>query len=72
MKTWYWAECKKCMELKTIFVNNPSCTAFYLSEKDVEIQAWLSKHSGCELVLGWRDDQMDKLWEQGYTNEDLR
>lgn len=72
MKTWYWAECKKCMEVKTFFCTNPSVTAAYLSDKDSEIQQWFSKHYGCELVLGWRDDQMDLLWEQGYTNQDLQ
>ena len=71
MKTWYFAECKSCMEVKIIFVSNPSCTASLLGHKDTEIQAWLTKHYGCELTLGWRDDHLDALWERGYTNKDL-
>jgi hypothetical protein len=58
--------------MKTWFVNNPSTTAHYLSDKDVEIQAWFSKHYGCELTMGWRDDHLDKLWDEGYENRDLK
>ena len=72
MKTWYFAECKKCMEAKYIFVNNPTTTAAYLSEHDIEIYRWLQKHDQCELTLGWRDDHLDALWPQGYINSDLR
>lgn len=71
MKTWYFAKCKKCMEVKKFYVNNPNCTQVYLGEKSEEIQTWFSKHYGCELELGWRDDHLDKLWEEGYTNKDL-
>lgn len=71
MKTWYFAECKACSEVKTFFCGNPSTTAFYLAEKDEEIQGWLSRHYGCELTLGWRDDHLDNLWERGYLNKDL-
>ena len=70
-KYWYFAKCDKCMEVKKFFVNNPSCTAVYLSDKDEEIQTWFMKHYGCELTMGWRDDHLDKLWEEGYTNQDL-
>lgn len=71
LKTWYFAKCAKCCEAKHIFVNNPSVTEFYLSDWDKDIQAWLEKHSGCELTLGWRDDHLDKLWEEGYLNKDM-
>lgn len=66
MKTWYRAVCDKCGEAVDIFVSNPSCTAVYLSEHDKEIQAWLEKHYDCELRLIWRDEQLDKLWAEGY------
>jgi hypothetical protein len=72
MKTWYFAKCVKCAEVQNFFVNNPSTTAHYLSDKDVEIQAWFSKHYGCELTMGWRDDHLDKLWDEGYENRDLK
>lgn len=52
-------------------VNNPLCTAAYLGQHNEEISEWLLKHYGCELTLGWRDDHLDQLWEQGYTNADL-
>lgn len=71
MKTWYFAECKKCMEVKTFFCTNPGVTGAYLGEKDEEIQAWLTKHYGCELTMGWRDDHLDDLWSRGYVNKDL-
>lgn len=70
-KTWYHAKCASCKEIKTIFVSNPSCTSHFLSERDRQIQAWLTKHYGCELTLGWRDDHLDALWEEGYLNGDL-
>lgn len=72
MKNWYFAKCSTCCEIKTFFVSNPSVTAHYLGERDEEIQTWFSKHHGCELTLGWRDDHLDKLWDEGYTNADLR
>ena len=71
MKTWYYAKCDKCMEVKTFFVNNPGCTAHYLNDKDEEVQTWFTKHYGCELTLGWRDDHLEQLWNEGYTNKDL-
>jgi hypothetical protein len=71
-KDWYLAVCDKCLEAKYVMVSNPSCTAAYLGHKDAQVQAFLNKHYGCELRLVWRDDQLDKLWEEGYTNKDLR
>lgn len=70
MKVWYWAKCEKCMEVCTIFVSNPSCTAAYLAEWDVQIQYWLERHYGCELKFEHRDDQMDRLWDEGYKSGD--
>lgn len=70
MKTWYFAKCDKCCEVKIILVSNPTCSTAYLDDR--EVQGWLEKHGGCELTLGWRDDHLDKLWEEGYTNKDLR
>jgi hypothetical protein len=66
MKTWYKAVCDKCGEAREIFVSNPSCTATYLSDQDEAIQTWLSKHYGHELRLICTDEQLDKLWEEGY------
>jgi hypothetical protein len=71
MKTFYFAKCDKCKEVRYIFCTNPSVTAFFFSDKDEEIQGWLSKHNGCELTLGWRDDHLDSLWDEGYTSKDL-
>lgn len=71
MKTWYFAKCDSCQEVKTFFCTNPSVTSAYLSDKDAEIQKWFSKHYGCELTMGWRDDHLDKLWDEGYTGKDL-
>jgi hypothetical protein len=53
-------------------VNNPIASASYLGAKSGNIQAWLTKHYACELTLGWRDDHLDQLWDEGYTNADLR
>ena len=64
MKTWYRAVCDKCGEAIDIFVNNPSCTAHYLKEHDIKIQAWLTKHYSCELRFICRDDQIDQLWKE--------
>lgn len=69
---WYFAECKKCMEVKYFFVDSPAYSAKMFQDKNEEIYAWFQKHYGCELTLGWRDDHLDALWEQGYTNNDLR
>jgi len=70
-KTWYFAECKKCMEVCRVMVNNPKCTAAYLGDYNRQISKWLIKHYGCELTLGWRDDHLDALWPQGYEVKDL-
>lgn len=70
MKIWYRVVCDKCGEAISIFVSNPSCTAHYLSEKDKEIQEWLDLHYGCDLRLIRRDDELDKLWDEGYERVD--
>jgi hypothetical protein len=57
MKTWYFAKCEKCLEVKKIFVSNPSGTA-------EEIQSWF-------VYLGDKDDHLDQLWDEGYSNKDL-
>ena len=73
MKTWYFAKCDKCKEVKYFFVSNPEATYHILGDEDktISIQEWFSKHYGCELTMGWRDDHLDALWEEGYTNKDL-
>lgn len=73
-KYWYFAKCDKCMEVAHVMVNNPICTMAYLGdeEKSAQIGLFLIRHYGCELSLGWRDDHLDKLWEEGYTNADLK
>ena len=71
MKTWYFAKCATCMEVRNVMVSNPTCSAVLLEDKSQDIQQWLEKHYGCELTLGWRDDHLDKLWEEGYVNKDL-
>jgi len=70
MKTWYKAVCNECGEAIDLFVNNPTCTNYYLSKQSVQIQAWLIKHEGCApLKLIWRDDQLDALWDMGYERQ---
>ena len=72
--TWYFAKCASCMEVKKFFVNDPLRTHWLLGdeEKSTEIKQWFIKHYGCELTLGWRDDHLDQLWEEGYENKDLK
>jgi hypothetical protein len=67
VKTWYFAKCDKCKEYKDFFCTNPSVTAAYMAHRDEEIQVWFSKHYGCELTMGWRDDHLDAVIEAGYT-----
>lgn len=71
MKTWYCAKCENCYEIKRFFCTNPSVTAHYLSDKDEEIQNWFTRHYGCNITLHWRDDHLDALWNEGYTNKDI-
>lgn len=68
MHTYYRAVCDKCGESCDLF-----CTStfhfkgdFYNSN-EIEIHDWLDRHYGCELRLIWRDDQMDELWDNGYS-----
>lgn len=69
MKTWYYAKCDKCMEVAHIMVKSLSYSLHVLS--DQRVFDFMRKHYGCELTLGWRDDHLDKLWEEGYTGKDL-
>ena len=68
MKKWYKAVCDECGEAIDLFVNNPSVTACYLSDKDRQIQRWMDvhDHENSDLRLIYRDDQMDKLWDDGW------
>lgn len=81
METWYFAKCDKCKEVKKFFVNDPLRSAKYFANQDTAtgeypeataIKQWFIKHYGCELTLGWRDDHLNQLWDEGYTNADLQ
>jgi hypothetical protein len=63
MKLWYKAVCDKHHEACNVMNNHPSLSAHYLGEHDAEIEAWLTRHYGCELRLVWRDDQLDAMWK---------
>jgi len=49
------------------FVSNPGCTNHYLGEYDETIQKFLTEHYACDLTMGHDDDDLDKLWEEGYV-----
>jgi hypothetical protein len=66
MKTWYSVICHKCGEGQHIFVTNPICTKDLLEDESLKIQKFMEKHYGCELSLIWRDDQIDKLFDEGW------
>lgn len=66
---WYYAKCDSCMETAHVMVKSPYHTLRFLSNPRVFY--FLQRHYGCELTLIWRDDQLDKLWDAGYTNADL-
>lgn len=66
-KVWYHAVCDKCKVEMKIFVSNPSCTAYYLSEYDKFVQKFLEEHHACELRLIHRDDQLDFIHNNNYT-----
>jgi hypothetical protein len=61
------------MEVKYFFINDPIYTHVMFGDQDksTEIKQWFIKHYGCELTLGWRDDHLDELWDEGYENKDL-
>ncbi len=61
MKIWYRAVCDEHKEMAYVFVSNPTCTAHYLSESDVEIQAWLSRHYSCKLRLIHSDEELEEV-----------
>lgn len=70
-KYWYVVKCDTCMEAKKCFVNDPSTSEAYLGEYSSQIRRFLDKHYGCELKIIHRDDQLDKLWEEGFEVKDL-
>lgn len=61
---WYRAACFEHKETICLFVDCPTATAVYLSNKDQEIKDWLLKHYGCELRL-FTEDQSDPIWNAG-------
>lgn len=63
---WYFAKCEKCKEVANVMVKSPYYTTAMLCNQGVF--DFLARHYGCELQLGWRDDQMDKLWEAGFSS----
>ena len=69
MKRWIKAVCLDCEEGIDFFVSNPSCTAFYLSAYDIEIQKWLDNHSACTVQLILNDLQLDALYNNGYIQD---
>lgn len=80
-ETWYFAKCDRCKEAKHFFVNDPIRSMRYFGRpgsapdeypEATAIKQWFQKHYGCELTLGWRDDHLDQLWAEGYTNDDLQ
>jgi hypothetical protein len=66
MKDGYRAVCDKHGEAIHVMVNNPTCSAHYLGDKSALIQQWLSNHWGCNLRFVMTDEQLDKLWDEGY------
>ena len=72
MKTWWIAHCEDCMEAKHIFVNDPIMTMAYLGDYSSQIRQFMDRHSACSLRLISQDEDLDKLWDQGYLNSDLR
>ena len=67
MQTGYRAICDKCG--KAIEVLNTS--TFHLlplpEDQSKLVKEFLEAHHGCELRLVQRDDQLDKLWEEGWA-----
>lgn len=72
MKVWYKAVCDKHKEFVDVMVDAPARTMAYLGDHNQAIYDWLQEHYGCELWLCWRDDQMDKLWDNEYTETVLK
>jgi len=66
MYTHYLAICDEHGEGKEIFVDTPSRTAHMLADRDKDIYAFMMKHYGCKLRLIHNDEDLDKLWEEGY------
>lgn len=69
MKTWYRAVCDEHKEACHVLVSNPSCGAVYLSDRDQEIQEWLTKHYGCKLRLIHSDEELDALWDEYFIED---
>lgn len=68
MKTWYKAVCDDHKSMCDIFVDHPTNTFNYLSDKDRDIYAWMMLHCGCDLRLIHRDEDLDVCFERGYEN----
>lgn len=68
MKVWYRAVCDKHGEAIHIFVTNFNVTCCYFNRdaENIEIQAWLSKHSNCDLRFIHSDADLDYLCVEGY------
>jgi hypothetical protein len=66
MKCWYKAVCDKCGEARNIMVDNPSRSELYLSHQNDIIYDFLRKHIRCGLRLIEDDEQLDKLWDDGF------
>jgi hypothetical protein len=67
MKTWYKAVCDEHKEFIDIFVNNPTTTSAYLSDKDELIQLWLELHWNCRLRLIHSDFDLEDVYNRGYV-----
>lgn len=67
MKTWYRAVCDEHKEACIVFVTNPTCTFGYLAHHDMDIQAWLTLHYGCNLRFVHNDKDLDFLFDNKYT-----
>jgi hypothetical protein len=68
MKTWYKAVCDEHKIMCNIFVDHPTNTSLYLSDKDREIYTWLMSHIGCNLRLIHRDEDLDVCFKSGYVD----
>jgi len=69
MHTHYKAVCDEHGEAIDLLVRSNSSTIartnHWYEKKDQPITRWLEAHSGCELRLIHRDEDLDKLWAIG-------
>jgi len=66
MKIWYSVVCDIHKEFTDVMVDNPIRTELYLGKKAQSIHNWLADHRLCDLRLICRDDQSEKVYEDGY------